>query len=92
MILWPFANFQKFTQGKESGKKITTIGQLQESHRSAWQLAETLFSRQKAVTRWCVQNFKSIWRDMVISKMNKETKEIAFESYRGEILESLQNH
>ena len=29
---------------------------------------------------------------MVRSQMNKDTKEIAFEGYKGEILESLQNH
>ena len=29
---------------------------------------------------------------MVSSQINKDTKEIALESYKGEILESLQNH
>ena len=29
---------------------------------------------------------------MLSSQMNKDTKEIATETYRGEILESLQNH
>ena len=29
---------------------------------------------------------------MVSSQMNKDTKEIAFEGYRGGILESLKNH
>ena len=29
---------------------------------------------------------------MVSSQMNKNTKEIALESYKGEILESMQNH
>ena len=38
-----------------------------------------------------VQNFKSIWCNMVSSQMNKDTRDIAPESYRGEILEILQN-
>ena len=42
--------------------------------------------------RLCVQNFKSIWYDMVISQMNKDTKKIAPESYRVQILESVQKN
>ena len=32
--------------------------------------------------RWCVQNFKSIWWDMLISQMKKHTKEIALKAIK----------
>ena len=76
-ILEYFANFQKFSQMKQSGKS---------------RLAQTYFSHEKALIRWSVENFKWSRCSMVSCHMNKHTTEEALKSYKGEIWETPEKH
>ena len=80
---WFYKNLQTFKNSgrKKSGKMLQPQVNSRNPSAVHHNLLKLCYIRQQAVIRWRVENFKSISCNMGISQMNKDTKEIAHESY-----------